>query len=471
MAYSALIQSTDRRLQSQACTPQGVTNVYVERTPAGEKRRAQFFLRPTEGLVAVADLPADCRGLFSQVGCRSGDLFAAAGGAVLQIASSYSYSTIGSVTGGDAVGFSAFRTNLAVRAFGVLYLYDGSFTAVTDVDAPTFASTLAVVQFRAVAAYQDGDGFSWSGAGTFGTWPSGGAAADLYLPDKIVAQLELDGRLASFNAASTQFWDPTLGAETEAFQLVQGVNIPVGAAGREAVGKTRDGGAVVVGHDRCIYKVNGVSFQRLQNRDIEVAMEDLSDDELAAVKVWSYYTGSKEFTCINLGLARAFFYDHDTGFWHERTRYGLDAYDLDFCARAFGQVFVASMTSATLWRLDKDVYTDDGEAILREITIHAPVSGDVPIDCIALDFEWYAQDDAGARPTISLEVSLDGGRSWCEPRQLTLPRLGEYGARVRDFGFGMASAEWGVLVRLRLAAAIGFGWWGLWINPSADEVP
>ena len=52
-----------------------------------------------------------------------------------------------------------------------------------------------------------------------------------------------------------------------------------------------------------------------------------------------------------------------------------------------------------------------------------------------------------------------------------LPRLGEYGFRVRDFAFGMAFAEWGVLIRIRLGEPIKFSLYGIFINPTADEVP
>ena len=107
------------------------------------------------------------------------------------------------------------------------------------------------------------------------------------------------------------------------------------------------------------------------------------------------------------------------------------------------------------------------------MSIHVPVSADVPVDRIVIDGEWYDQplSGQGSAPTLLLSVSMDGGATYSDERSVNLPAQGTYNVRVQDWAFGLASAERGVIVRIRLSDPIGFAIWGVFVNPSEQEVP
>ena len=165
----------------------------------------------------------------------------------------------------------------------------------------------------------------------------------------------------------------------------------------------------------------------------------------------------------------------DLGLWHERSKYGAAEYDLHYAATAFEEsvVVVGGSATMTLWTLEDEVYTDAGTQIIREMSIHVPVSADVPVDRIVIDGEWYDQplSGQGSAPTLLLSVSMDGGATYSDERSVNLPAQGTYNVRVQDWAFGLASAERGVIVRIRLSDPIGFAIWGVFVNPSPDEVP
>lgn len=473
MPYFQIAPTSDNRRASQATVPIVLRNVIFEQTPAGSAKRSRYFLMPRHGRTRRAELQADCRGLFSEMGCRDGGLFAAAGSDINLVSSSYGYASIGTISGGDVVTMRAFRTNLGARAFGELYTFNGStFTNVTDGDAPAFASTFATVGYRGVAANEGGDGFSWSVTGDLTSWPTGGAAADFDLPDPIVGQENVGGDLVSYNAASIQFWQPVPGApEDEAFAPVQGATIrETGLFGRDAVARAGEG-QMFLGSTRVIYDLQGFSVRPIVNRDCEEAIRSIADATLALATAWSFRDGSHEFWGLSAGLGRAFVYQRDVGAWLEWTRYGEDVFDIDFAVNAYGETFVAGKLSPYLWTIDGDVFTDDGDPILNVITTHIPSAGDVPLDRLVFDIETRAIPVSGdaAAPTMQVRVSYDNGQSWTSPEDIALPLSGDrYKAQM--WNLGMVDPTAGLLVEVMVSEPFGFAYYGLWANPSKDEI-
>lgn len=474
MPYLPIAPIADDRRTKQGCPPIKLTNCYVRPTPSGSAKavRAPYFIAPTPGRTLRATMRDNVRGLYAAQGCRSGNLFIANGSSIAEMTASLSYTDIGTISGGDIVTMRADRADLAVRSFGELYRWNGAaFTNVTDSDAPSFAQTLAIVARRWVAAFQDNDAFGWSVAGDFSDWPANNQAQDQDMPDPIVGQENINGDLWSFNAESTEPWQPTGGAETSAFAKVQGGRIPFGLAGRHAIAPF-GGGAMLLAHTRQIMGTAGYDLQPVPNPALEEALKALSTDDLADCAAWSYRTPGKELWGLNIGLAEGYVFDSEIGLWHQRAKYGADAFDIDFAATAFGRVFVASRQSMAVWSLDEDVYTDAGEPILRDMTVHIPSQGDVPVDRLVFDLitRDVPIEGQGSAPVMRIRVSNDNGESWSDWREdIALPTASAK-FRVQDFAFGVASHEHGMLVQIRISDPIGFSFWGVWCNPSEQEL-
>lgn len=474
MPFFRIAPQSDNRRQKEATAPITLVNCQVKRTPADSPwaARAPLFIAPTPGRTLRATFPNNIRGLFAAPGCRNGNFFTAAGSTLYETPSDgFGFASVGALAGGEAVTMRADRANLGIRAFGQLKLWDGTdFTQVTDTNAPSFAQTFAVVAGRWVAAFQDNDVFGWAKAGLPLEWDPNGQAADFDLPDPIVGQEEIGGDLWSFNARSTQIWQATGGAENAAFAKMAGVNVKVGLAARSAFAPVGAGG-MMLGHNRVVHGTQGAGLVPVPNLSLETALKDLSASELADCVAWSYQNGSKEFWGLNAGLSSGHVYDADVQLWHERKRYGYDAYDIDFVTNAFGMILAASRQGPEVWSLDDDVYTDAGDPIVREFTVAVPAQGDVPVDRIvwAIQTRDTPLSGEGSEPTMLVATSTDSGLTWSDEREVSLPtRSNRF--RVQEFAFGRASAENGMLIRHRISDPFGFAAYGLWVNPTDTEI-
>jgi hypothetical protein len=76
----------------------------------------------------------------------------------------------------------------------------------------------------------------------------------------------------------------------------------------------------------------------------------------------------------------------------------------------------------------------------------------------------------GSAPTLMLEVSSDNGNSWSDERTVSLPANGAWGKRIQAYRFGMFRTEYGMLVRIRISDPVGFALYGVWVNPTHDEI-
>lgn len=472
MPYFAIAPSSDNRKAKQAATPLRLRNVYFEMTPQGASKRARVFLTRRPGRTRRAELQANVRGIFSAKGCQGGKLYAPAGSYFNEVSDGYGYASVGTIAGGDFVTMRADRADVGALAFGKIHRWNGTaFGTVTDADAPANAQTLAIVARRWLAAFEDNDLFGWSISGDYTDWPPNNQAADFDLPDPIVAQENVGGDLVSYNANSIQFWQPTGGAEEEAFAPVTGASIrETGLFGRHAVADIGDG-QMFLGSHRSVYELRDYSVGQIPWRDLETALKDISDGDLALATAWSFRDGSHEFWGLNAGLERCFVYQRDMRAKLEWTRYGQSVCDIDFVVNAFGDVVTASKSAAYLWSFDDSVFTDDGDPIECIMSVHIPASGDVPVDRIVFDIATHSVplSGDGAQPTMQARTSNDGGDSWSSWEDLELPTSANR-FKPMIWGLGLADAIEGLLVEIRITEPFGFALYGLWCNPTAQEI-
>jgi hypothetical protein len=478
MPYRPIAPQSDDRRAKQGCAPIRLTNALVRKSPANDPRagRAQFFIGPTPGRTLVTRLPGLVRGLFCAEGCQSGRLFIAAGGNLYVTGSpSGGVANLGVLDGGDTVIMRADRANLGVMAFGKMKLYDGSsLTQVTDANAPSFASTFWVCARRWGAAFVDNDAFGWAKAGLPLDWDPNAQAQDQNLPDPIRAQETIGNDLWSFNAKSAQIWQPTGGPEASAFAPVQGININVGIVGRDASAKLGKG-RMLLGSNRVVHVTQGYDLVPVENLAFEQDLKSVTPAQLAGAIAFSYQDGGKEFWGCNVaGLERTPVFDAQTGLWHERAAYGKAEYDVHYTADAFSRTFAASKDDNALWTVDEDVFTDAGEPIVREFTFSIPSQGEVPVDRIVFDINTRALplSGQGSAPVMQVRYSNDNGERWETWRDVELPTplSRQNGTHTQDWGMPQASAEYGLLVQARITDPIGFSIYGIWVNPTEEEL-
>lgn len=473
MSYLKFIPQADKRRASSSTVPIDFVNVHLEPTPVGAAKRSEFFVTSRPGMVAVATLPANVRGLFAAPGCRNGNLFAPAGDALFEVFSSYSFSNVGMLSGGDVVTMVAYRDDLALEAFGQLKFYDGALLdSVVDVDAPADAGGLAAVALRLVSFEDGAVAFGWSEAGAPLTWPSDGEAATPDLSDPIVTVAEINERLWVFGARKIRPWQATgAPAEADAFTKATDQAIARGIAGPHAKAPVSDGELGFLGENRVAHKTQGLSVVPLPYPSMEAALKALTPAQLADVVCWGYEDASRRFWGVSAGLEQAFVRDETSGLWAEWKSYGKAVFDIDFAANAFGETIVGSRSSAVLSALRTGVYTDNDEPIVREFTIHISSAGDVPVDRLVFDIDTVdvPLSGEGSEPKMQVATSVDNGRSWVQHEDVDLPHVNNR-FRAMMWALGLANAVDGMLVRCSISGPFGFAAYGIWVNPDDTEI-
>jgi hypothetical protein len=473
MAYFPIIPANDQR-QRRGLVPLKEQNVLLTPNPEGSGKRSKYAYVPTPGRRLLATLDGgNVRGVFAEPGCQDGALFAAGGSTFYRLSTSFTPISMGAIPGSDAVTMVSQRQKLGLRASGSMFQFDGSLTAVTDANAPAVTQDIASCATRITAVYSSLDLFGWSEAGDMLAWDPNGVAADFDLPDPIVSQSELNGKLWSLNSRSTQIWSPTGGIESEAFAPID-ATINRGLAGREAKAKIGQGLAWLA-NTRSVVATTGLGIVKWDWPDLEDALRDLPAADIAAAKAWSYQEGSREYWALKTSLEECYVFDTQMRRGHVRTKFNESTFDLGFCTNYEGTVIVAGPDSPNIWALDPTVYSDAGDPIQRVVTFAVPVGANESIDRLVFDMRVYDQpiSGEGSSPSMTIDYSADGGTTWASDegftREVALPGINEY-FRIQDFQFGQATGDNPFLFRLQITNPIGFAISGVWVNPDPSEL-
>lgn len=414
------------------------------------------------------------RGVFSRPGVLDGALFVAAGSQLYQVSSAWAATALGPIQGATGtVLFDNSGANLVLLAGGSLYKYDGtSLTTNTDSNFPLNAATLASLADRILSSQEGSDTFDWSAVGDPLTWPATGFAASARLPDPIINQIVVGGDKFDFGANSIQPWRAMGGDDSEAFDVSGSVVIDKGLIGRDAFFKL-DSSIMWIGDDRVVYQLNGYAPQRISNRDVEIALASLTDDQAASVQGFSYLQGSHLIGVFRLPTGRSFALDTMNGLWSERTTWGQDLYQTNYYANCQGKHVVASDQSDVIYTWETDTYDDGGLIHERVMMLHVPVSARTIISSICLDMKVIGQplSGQGSSPQAMVTFYTDGGsrdsiESRGVERMVELGSRGSFARRPMIHRLGMVNAADGFLMKIRITDPINFALSGVWINEN-----
>ena len=472
MAFFTFNTSTDNR-SATAITPLVTRNMHLEPAPAEWAKRTPFVAAPSMGrtLRVTPSSGKNIRGVYCQPGVRDGALFVAAGTQLYVISSSWVATALGPLQGSGTVLFDRIGANLFVLAGGCGYVYDGTtLTFVTDVDFPPNAYTLAALGERILSSEEGSDQFDWSAVGVGTSWPATGFATSGRSPDPIEAQVVVGGDLAHFGKVSTQFWRAMGGDDSEAFDVLGAIVIDKGILTRDAHAKL-DSSIMWIGEDRVVYDMSGFNPARVVNRDLELALEALTEAQAAQVKCFSYAQGSHLTWVARLPTGRAFAFDTMTRTWHERTTWEETKFSPCYYAK-FGEYHVvASDSDDGVYTWASTTFSDAGGPHERILMCHVPLAQRTIVNSVHLDLKPYGQPltGQGSDPVMNLTFYTDGGslestHTRMVERQVKIGQRGRYDLRPGVRRLGMFNAADGCLLKLRWTDPVGVSVAGLWVN-------
>lgn len=318
------------------------------------------------------------------------------------------------------------------------------FAKITDPDLPS-SGGIDFVDGYFVVNENDTGKFYISGLYDGTTWAALDFASAESSPDKLVRAVSFVGQLGLFGTNTIEIWRNT-GDSVFPFSRISGAT-PIGCTSPYTilsldtsvfwVGSNDQGSGVV-------YKAQGFTPTRISTNAIELILQKVTQPELLVA--WSYQKQGHVFYVITgADLETSLVYDLSTQLWHETAYLNMGVFEqhLGSCAMyAFGKHLVGDRTNGNIYELSEDVYTDNGDPLVRK-RIYTHLIDElkqIRYSQLELGLETGVglQSGQGSNPLVSLRLSKDGARTWSDFYTTSIGAVGKYGQQVKWRRLGIA---------------------------------
>lgn len=453
------------KLRSLPLAAQTCVNLYLE---MDEKSGDGAFYN-TPGLSVLATLATEgCRGLHT----TDEGLWAVYGNKLYLIDTAWSATEIGTLP--NSAGHVVIIDNGIDLIVGHqdgwhTCLLDGTgFAAVANSEGTSDATFIDsfVVQAKADGTYQ------WANVGTTTIEALNFASAEGH-PDNVVRTYADHRELILFGTDSIEVAVVTGDADlpfTRTSFIEQGILAKHSVAKEDNtvfwLGKNERGQGV-------IYRLDSSTPVRVSDFAIEQAIADYASPEDAVA--YTYQQDGHHFYVISFAEA-TWAYDLNTGAWAQRayrntTTGALERHRGADHAFFNGVHVVGDYEDGRLFKLDPEVYTDDGDPIYRE-RVWPQISNEnkriffhfgqlIAEMGVGLDGD---PDAVGADPLVWLSYSGDGARTWSSEESRSLGRIGEFNNRAIWRRLGNSRHRY---FKLRTSAPVKIVWRGFNLEMTA----
>jgi len=431
-------------------------NFYLEVIESGlGKNGSKAQLVPTQGLdPVITGLSSNSRDGYI---ASNGSAYFAFGSTLYKISTSLVATTVGAIADdGSPVQFADNGIDLFVISS------TSSYTVNLTTDVMAALGGAGVVPFSSVAYMDTYIVFSSTGTNQFvwtdplsNTVPALNFASAEANPDTIVGLINKNQDLWLFGKKTTEIWY-NYGQGNTVFAQREGLLLNSGCASAHTIKKinndliwlsTSDTGGPI------LMKTSGYTPERISLYPIEQVWQDLGSDNWARATAFVYQEGGHFFYCLNMpGLDSTWVYDLTASSqigqpcWHERiSNDGVVSFRNIAQGHIFfnGQHLVGGYNDGKLYKMDKTVYTDNGNAVVRERV--APHISDsmktLFFDRLQLDFLTGSTINLSLDPQIMLQFSDDGGFTWSNEIWETAGRTGAFNTVVQFRRLGSARSR------------------------------
>ncbi|HEY9219544.1 MAG TPA: hypothetical protein VIO94_15965 [Phenylobacterium sp.] len=411
-------------------------NGYLEARPDG-KQPTPIYGSP--GLFLwVGDLAGPPRGS----AMMADEYYCVAGTRLLKVARDSEVTDLGEIPGEDEVCIATDGANLVVVAEDEIYVWDGTtLNTVTDPDAPA-ASSVAYTDGFFVFTETDTQQFFISGLQAPLDYDALDFASAEWKPDILLRAFVLRRTLYLFGTDSTEAQQNVGGADFP-FAPYQDLLISAGLIGRLAVTESNDT-MYWMAPDRTVRRLDGITATRISNHDIERLIQGWLNPEMTVASsmvheghLWVVFRNPEG--CI--------VYDQSTELWHERQSHDSPTWKAKHFTEAYGMKLCTSATEGKIFRLEGDVYDEDGDILPFEMV--TPYAYDAGKRFSVDEVEVITQPGVGSHvldPAITLQRTVDG-EVFSGPK---VRRYGKVGERQRRVLFGPQGQDRQMAFKLRI---------------------
>jgi hypothetical protein len=407
---------------------------------------------PSDGIVQLVDeATTPCRGLIYLPDLDKA--YSVHDNSVYKVTYSAGTATatrIGTIPGSDAVQISRNQKaspEVAIRCSAGIYIVaSDAVTPVTDTDLPDDPVTADYVSGYTVVGFEDRT-FFLSSLNSSLLYDALDFATFQQKAGKLIRVVEDNGELVGFCNNWLEVWKDTGNAD---FPFEPLSFVSRGLMSADAVVRS-DRTLMFPGDDGIFYRLENYNPVRISTHAIERLIQ--GDASQSSLRGFAWSRGGHAFTCLS-GTDWSRCYDAATQVWHTRQSYGQDTWRARYSMNAWGKTIVGDGLSGKLGYLDSDTYTEYSGTMIWGVDsppMHVFPNGGI-VDAIHFDLAtgYGLSSGQGSDPKVMLQVSVDGGNSFGQYRELELGVTGKFATRVTARRLGRFGPK-GVTFRLRIS--------------------
>ena len=418
--------------KSTNVTAQKRINCYLEAQPGDDRSRVAIYGTP--GLVlftSFGDTPI--RGIYQKDDflyvVHRGTLYSVNNASVKTV-----LGTIGTTTGKVYMADNGTQLILTDGTAGYIYNFNTTvFAQITDVDYPNLA-TVTWLDGYFIGNQPNTQRFYISDINNGLAWDALDFASAESNPDNLVLTISDNSNLYLFGSVSTEFWSNT-GDLDFPFSRISGGAIEWGCAAVNSVCKYDNSLAFLAKNKMgqvIVARMSGYLPQRISTPELEYIINNYS--AVADAVAFSYMLGGHPMLQISFPTGnQTWLYDGLTNCWSELQDTMGDRHRAELGVNYLDKTIVTDYETGNLYRLDPDVYTDNGDPIYLELISRHIAKEDIriTIDKLQLDIEAGVglETGQGENPQIMLSISKDGGHTYGTEQWCSMGRIGNYRAR------------------------------------------
>lgn len=438
--------------KSANVTAQTRVNVYLEIVPDKDKTQAVAYGTP--GLTLFADLGATPFRCLQSLGDY---VYGVHRGTFYQITNAgvaTAKGTLLTTTGRCGIENNGLQVMVVDGTYGYTYtVATDTFARITDADFPG-ADTVAFNDGYFIVNKPNTGKFFLSALYDGMTWDALDFATAESNPDNLEAVVADHGELIPLGGISAEFWSNT-GNLDFPYTRMTGAAVEWGLAARWSVAKF-DNSLIWLAKNRMgevqVVRLSGYQPQRVSTFDLENIINSYSS--VSDATGFSYLHNGHPFYQINFPTAgESWLYDGASNAWSKMISHGMTRHRAEIATYFLNRTIVSDSSNGRLYNIDGDVYTENGEEIVSEITTKHVSNGLERIFAYALQVDLEAgvglATGQGSDPQIMLQVSRDGGHTWGPERWRSMGKIGNYKTRAlwtrlgasRDFVFRLRISD------------------------------
>ena len=444
--------------KSTNVTAQKRINCYLEAQPGDDRSRVAIYGTP--GLVLVTSFgDTPIRGIYQKDDflyvVHRGTLYSVNNAAVKAV-----LGTIGTTTGKVYMADNGRELILTDGLAGYVYNFTTAvFSQITAVGYPDLA-TVTWLDGYFIGNEPNTQRFYVSGINNGLNWDALDFASAESNPDNLVLTISDNSNLYLFGSVSTEFWSNT-GDLDFPFSRISGGAIEWGCAAVNSVTKY-DNSLAFLAKNRMgqviVARMVGYLPQRISTPELEYIINNYS--AVSDAVAFSYMLGGHPMLQISFPTGgQTWLYDGLTNCWSELQDTNGMRHRAELGLNYLDKTIVTDYENGNLYRLDPDVYTDNGDPIYLELISRHIAKDDkrITIDKLQLDIEAGVglSTGQGENPQIMLSVSKDGGHTYGTEQWCSMGRIGAYQARAIWRRLGQAR-DWTLSLESQTLLSVSF---------------